>query len=270
MVVIDLVDPSPVASDIQADGGAAIAIQVDLTQADAAERCVTAALDAYGDLHVVVNNAGVLRDRMSFNLSREEWESSLAVNLSASFYVAREAICHWRQRWKEGERVPRAIVNTSSESGLYGNAGQTNYVAAKAGIAAVTRTLATEVDKYGIRVNAIAPRARTPMADDLAWELPSDASFDPFAPEHVAEVVAWLASDAAEDVTGQVLVTYGGVVEVMETWSVRRRLSRRGRWTDAELLGLRDALFGDGESRALAEPIARLFAWPPLQEEAAR
>jgi len=144
-------------------------------------------------------------------------------------------------------------------SGLYGNVGQTNYAAAKAGVAALTLTLAAELARYGIRVNAIAPRARTPMSTQAFGELPRTASHDPFAPEHVAEVVAWLASEAAAPVTGQVLVVHGAGIEVMRPWSARRRVERHSNWTDSELLGLRGVLFPGGVPSQVAPPVASLF-----------
>jgi 3-oxoacyl-[acyl-carrier protein] reductase len=268
VVAIDVLDASEVVEAIERAGGTAVHAQVDLAAGQAAAgEALDVALATYGDLHALVNNAGVLRDRMSFNLTREDWELVLAVNLSASFYLAQAAACHWRARHAAGDVQLRAIVNTSSESGLYGNVGQANYAAAKAGVAALTLTLATELDRYGVRVNAIAPRARTPMSDEAFGDLPVSDEFDPFAPEHVARVVSWLASDAAAGVTGQVLVVHGGGVQVMRPWSIRRRIERRGDWTDAELLGLRDELFPDDEARQLAMPIGELFASPREPKE---
>lgn len=263
VVAVDMLDASEVVDTIEGAGGTARRLQLDLAQGEAAAaQAFDAALSAYGDLHVLVNNAGVLRDRMSFNLTAEDWELALAVNLSASFHLARAAARHWRARHAAGDLQPRAIVSTSSESGLYGNAGQANYAAAKAGVAALTLTLAAELDRYGVRVNAIAPRARTSMSAEVFGDLPVVDARDPFAPEHVADVVAWLACDAAEQVTGQVLVVHGEGIEVMRPWSVRRRISHHGYWTDAELLDLRTELFPDGHSRHLAEPVGKLFLEP--------
>jgi 3-oxoacyl-[acyl-carrier protein] reductase len=262
VVAIDVLDSSEVVEAIEAEGGKAVQGQADLAQADAGEQVLEVALEAYGDLDILVNNAGVLRDRMSFNISAADWELVLAVNLSASFYLSRAAVRHWRDRGRGG-----AIVNTSSESGLYGNAGQANYATAKAGVAAMTVTMATELDRLGIRVNAIAPRARTQMSDGVLGELPRGDGFDPFGAEHVAEVVTWLVSDAAAGVTGQVLVVHGGGIEVMRTWSTRRQLARRGAWTEAELAGLRERLFPDGETRGLAEPVGALFVSPADEKE---
>jgi len=231
----------------------------DLSQAESAARVLEAALDRYGDVDILINNAGLVRDRMSFNLSSEDWELVVAVNLSASFYLARAAAQHWKGQLGAEDGQKRVIVNTSSESGLYGNAGQANYAAAKAGVAALTLTLAAELERYGIRVNAIAPRARTLMSVAAFGDLPETPAYDPFAPEHVAAVIAWLASDAARDVSGQVLVIHGGSIEVMRTWSPLRRVWRRGDWTDTELLMLRDQLFPQGGTRYIAPSIRDLF-----------
>jgi NAD(P)-dependent dehydrogenase (short-subunit alcohol dehydrogenase family) len=260
IVLVDLLDAGPVADRILHEGGSAVHAQIDLAAGeDAARRALDLALDAHGDLDVLVNNAGLLRDRMSFNLSAEDWRLCLEVNLSATFYLAQAATRHWRERHAAGDHRPRAIISTSSESGLYGNAGQANYAAAKAGVAALTLTLAAELDRYGVRVNAIAPRARTTMTAQSFGELPMIDAHDPFAPEHVAKVVTWLASEAAEDVTGQVLVVHGEGVEVMCPWSVQRRLSHRGAWTDGQLLALYGDLFPDRHARRLVGPVADLF-----------
>jgi NAD(P)-dependent dehydrogenase (short-subunit alcohol dehydrogenase family) len=268
VVAIDVLDASEVVGAIEEAGGAAVHATIDLAEGEpAAAEALDLALSAYGDLHTLVNNAGVMRDRMSFNLSAEDWEQVLAVNLSASFYLARAAARHWRSQRAAGETQPRAIVNTSSESGLYGNAGQANYAAAKAGVAALTLTLATELERLGVRVNAIAPRARTSMSTEAFGDLPSTPGHDPFAPENVADVVVWLASGAAGDVTGQVLVVHGGGIGVMRPWSIRRQVTRSGDWTDEELTRLREELFPDHQTRQLAEPIADLFLPPGEAKE---
>ena len=262
VVAVDLLDATEVVEEIENAGGVATHARIDLGGGEqAAAQALQSAISAYGDIHVLVNNAGVLRDRMSFNLTSEEWDLVLAVNLSASFHLAKAAARLWRERHAAGDLQQRTIVNTSSESGLYGNAGQANYAAAKAGVAALTVTLATELERYGVRVNAIAPRARTQMTLESLGQPPSADASDPLAPEHVAEVVAWLASDAARDVTGQVLVAHGGGVAAMRPWSIRRAIAREGSWTDAELLGLREALFPEqGEARQVAAPVGDLFA----------
>jgi NAD(P)-dependent dehydrogenase (short-subunit alcohol dehydrogenase family) len=258
VVVADIVDPVETAKAIVRSGGVAISVQVDLTDAGVADALVERAFSEWGDLHHLVNNAGVVDDAMCFNLSTEQWKRVLDVNLTAPFLLSRAVAARWRERHQAGERGPRVIVNTSSESGLYGNAGQANYAAAKAGVVALTLTLAAELDRYGVRANVIAPRARTPMSAEAFGELPQAAGFDPFSPQAVADVVAWLLSDAAADVTGQVLVTHGGGIEVLCGWSLARRIQQTAPWTDEALLALREQLF-DGSARNLPRPVAELF-----------
>jgi NAD(P)-dependent dehydrogenase (short-subunit alcohol dehydrogenase family) len=267
IVAADALDASEVVDSVRVRGGKAVQVAADLSRPEAARRALAACLDMFGDLHVVVNNAGLIRDRMSFNITDDDWADVLAVNLSAPFYLGREAARYWRERCRAGDSRPRVIINTSSESGLYGNAGQANYAAAKAGVAALTLTLAAELKRYGIRVNAIAPRARTPMSAQAFGELPRTASFDPFGPEHVAEVVAWLASEAAFDVTGQLLVVHGTGIQVLRPWSAGCEIHRRARWSDNELLALRCALFPDGMPSRAAQPIASLFTSPADDKE---
>jgi NAD(P)-dependent dehydrogenase (short-subunit alcohol dehydrogenase family) len=261
IVVADIVDPVDTAAAIADRGGLAIPMQVDLAQNGAAEMLFERALAEWGNVHYLVNNAGVFDDGMSFNLSLQQWEHVIAVNLTAPFLLSRLAAGYWRKQFRAGERQPRAIVNTSSESGLYGNAGQVNYAAAKAGVVAMTLTLAAELDRYQARANVIAPRARTPMSAEAFGELPLASDFDPFAPEPIADVVAWLLSDAAADVTGQVLVVHGGGVELLSGWSSARRVEQAGRWSDPALAGLHEQLF-DGNARHLPRPVAELFMAP--------
>jgi NAD(P)-dependent dehydrogenase (short-subunit alcohol dehydrogenase family) len=263
VVAADMLDSSSVVETIVRRGGEAAGVAVDLATPQGCATALSAALELYGEVDILVNNAGVVRDRMSFNLSQDDWEVVLAVNLSASFFLAQGLIRCWRALPSGRDRV---IVNTSSESGLHGNAGQANYAAAKAGVAALTVTLASELARYGIRVNAIAPRARTPMSAAAFGGLPRTPEFDPFATEHVAEVVAWLASDAARDVTGQVLVVHGAGVEVMRPWTAIRRVARGRPWTDDDLLKLRGELFPDGATRHLARPVGDLFVSPEAKE----
>jgi 3-oxoacyl-[acyl-carrier protein] reductase len=261
VVIADIVDPVETVSAITDRGGLAMSVQIDLADPGAADRLFGLALAEFGDVHYLVNNAGVVDDGMSFNMTSEQWERVIVVNLTAPFLLTRLAAAHWRERYQAGERQSRAIVNTSSESGLYGNAGQANYAAAKAGIVGMTLTLAAELDRYQARANVIAPRARTPMSADAFGELPQTTDFDPFAPEPIADVVGWLLSDAAADVTGQVFVVHGGGVELMRGWTPARRVGQEGRWNDAALSSLREQLF-DGSARHLPRPVSELFVAP--------
>lgn len=267
VLAVDVLDVGETLRAVAEAGGQVAPLQADLGRPASGERVLRAALEQFGEVDIIVNNAGVLRDRMSFNLSTDDWELVLGVNLSGSYYLAQAAGRHWRRRHAAGAARERVIVNTTSESGLYGNAGQANYAAAKAGVAALTLTLAAELSRYEIRVNAIAPRARTAMSVGSFGNLPHGGGIDPFAPEHVAAVVAWLVSEAAHGVTGQILVAHGGGIEVMRTWSAVRRLERAGRWTDDELLRLRAQLFPEGDTRWVPAPIAELFGAGADREE---
>jgi NAD(P)-dependent dehydrogenase (short-subunit alcohol dehydrogenase family) len=259
VVACDLELPSATVDDIHRRGGEAVAIDLDLAVPANADALLEAALGAYGDVHVLVNNAGILRDGMCFNLSLDDWNAVLAVNLTAPFLLSRGCARHWRTAVKGGVEVERVIVNTSSESGLYGNVGQSNYAAAKAGLAALTLTLAAELDQYGVRVNAIAPRARTEMSAQAFGDLAREDGFDPYSPEHVAAIVTWLASSAARGVTGHVFVVHGRSLELLVGWRPRKRLERDAAWTDSDLLDLRELLFGNEDPRAIPSPIKDLF-----------
>ncbi|MBV9952941.1 MAG: SDR family NAD(P)-dependent oxidoreductase, partial [Acidimicrobiia bacterium] len=196
-----------VVDEITASGGDAAANTDDISTWAGAEALVNQAWDGFGRLDVVINNAGILRDRMSFSMTEQEWDSVINVHLKGHFAVAHHAAARWRAKVKEtGDPAGAAIVNTASESGLYGNAGQSNYAAAKAGIASMTLVMARELERLGIRVNAIAPVARTRLTEGLGGGglQPDESGFDRFAPENVAAVACWLASDEANGISGQV------------------------------------------------------------------
>jgi 3-oxoacyl-[acyl-carrier protein] reductase len=209
----------------------------DIGEWSTGQQLVAAALDAYGRLDILVNNAGVLRDRMVFTMSAQEWDLVLRVHLRGHFVTTRFATAHWREASKQaGGPAYGRIVNTSSEAFLLGSPGQPNYAAAKAGIAALTVTTARSCARYGVRANAICPRARTAMTADLMGA-PPDAAVDPLAPEHVAPLVVYLASPAAAGINGEVFVVHGGVAAVMEPPTIRATFlaadhgSADGMWT---------------------------------------
>ncbi|GHC40578.1 3-oxoacyl-ACP reductase [Streptomyces flavofungini] len=208
-----------VAAAIREAGGKAVAHTGDVADLQQARALVQLAVDTYGKLDVLVNNAGILRDRMIFSMTEDEWDSVIRVHLKGHFNTIRFASAHWRERSKEaGGPVYGRIVNTSSEAFLAGSAGQPNYAAAKGGIVGLTTSTALALAKYGVTANAICPRARTRMTSDVfaGFAEPGAGELDPLAPEHVAPLVGYLASPAARRVNGQVLVVHGGMVAVVE------------------------------------------------------
>ncbi|HTZ07923.1 MAG TPA: SDR family oxidoreductase [Acidimicrobiales bacterium] len=229
-----------VVDEIRAAGGEAVANGDDVASAQGAQGLVDAAVDAFGDLHVLVNNAGILRDRMLVNMSEEDWDSVIHVHLRGHFLPTRAAAAHWRAQAKAGREVRGSVVNTSSTSGLLGNPGQTNYGTAKAGIAAFTVIAAQELGRYGVRVNAIAPAARTRMTEQTPGlgdivRAPNDAAaFDIWNPANVSPLVAYLAM-ADCPLSGRVLFVQGGQVRLFQPWTMTETLEKDGRWTVEEL-----------------------------------
>jgi NAD(P)-dependent dehydrogenase (short-subunit alcohol dehydrogenase family) len=223
LVLNDLPGPAVrrTAEEIIAAGGHAVVCEGDIGEWSTAERLMAAALDSFGGLDILVNNAGVLRDRMVFTMSEQEWDLVLRVHLRGHFVTTRHATAHWREASKRaGGPVYARIVNTSSEAFLLGSPGQPNYSAAKAGIVALTVVTARSCLRYGVRANAICPRARTDMTADLMGAPPGEGP-DPLDPAHVAPLVTYLAGPAAAGITGEVFVVHGGVAAVMEPPRVR-------------------------------------------------
>ena len=235
---------SQVVEEIKAAGGEAVAHFKDISEPSGADSLIRLALDTWGRLDVVVNNAGILRDRMVFNMSVEDWDAVMKVHLRGHFLVTRAACAHWRERSKAGEQVSGRIINTSSTSGILGNAGQSNYGAAKAGIAAFSYIVAMEMARYGVTVNAIAPGARTRLTEKTFGDLSlPEGQFDALAPENVAPMVAFLASDAAAHITGQVFYAQGGLVQLYQGWTPVAEIQKDDRWTPSELAGRVGELF---------------------------
>jgi NAD(P)-dependent dehydrogenase (short-subunit alcohol dehydrogenase family) len=214
-------DESPaeqVVAEIVASGGEALANRENVADFEGAERMIRQAVDTYGDLHAVINNAGILRDRILVNMSEAEWDAVIRVHLKGTFAPARHAAAYWREQSKAGEAVDARIINTSSVSGIYGNPGQTNYGAAKMGIAAFTIIAARELARYGVTVNAIAPGALTRMTEGLSAEPLTDEDRDRRSPRWIAPIATWLASRESRDVTGRVFEASGGLLAVAEGW----------------------------------------------------
>ncbi len=214
----DLSPAQEVVAEIEAGGGEAIANGENVADYDGAKRMIDQAIDTFGDLHGVVNNAGILRDRMLANMSEDEWDAVIAVHLKGTFAPSRHAAAYWRERSKAGETVSGRIVNTSSVSGIYGNPGQTNYGAAKSGIASFTNIAALELARYGVTVNAVAPVALTRMTEDLGPAPETEEEAESRSPKWIAPIVTWLCSEEASGVTGRVFEASGQFLAVAEPW----------------------------------------------------
>ncbi|MFV1364633.1 3-oxoacyl-ACP reductase [Mycolicibacterium elephantis] len=235
-------DKSDVLDEIAAAGAKAVAVAGDISQRSTADELVETA-DRLGGLSIVVNNAGITRDRMLFNMSDEDWDAVIAVHLRGHFLLTRNAATYWRGKAKAGGddgagKVYGRVINTSSEAGLVGPVGQANYGAAKAGITALTLSMARALERYGVRANAIAPRARTAMTADVFGEAPdlAEGQVDPLSPEHVVKLVRFLASPASEGVNGQLFIVYGPTVTLVAAPTVEAQFTAESEaWDPADL-----------------------------------
>ena len=225
------------AEEIRGFGGEVRIVEGDVSERSTADAMVSTAVEDLGSLDIIVNNAGMTRDRMLFNLSDEEWDDVIRVHLRGHFLLSRNAAAYWRGRSKETDApVYGRVINTASEAVLGGSPGQANYAAAKAGIAALTLSTARGLSRIGVRANAICPRARTAMTAQVFGEDTSGLDVDPYSPEHVAPLVAYLASPAAEAINGQVFVVYGGMVALVAAPVVEQRFDTvDGLWTTSAL-----------------------------------
>jgi NAD(P)-dependent dehydrogenase (short-subunit alcohol dehydrogenase family) len=234
-----------VASEVIAAGGQALANQGDITSMTGAQSIVDAAVAAFGEVHVLVNNAGVLRDRMFVSLSVEDWDMVMKVHLKGHFCVANILGRRWRDAAKAGNKIDARIINTSSGAGLQGSIGQSNYSAAKGGIASLTLVQAAEMARYGVTVNGLAPAARTAMTESAMPDVvkaPADGSFDAWAPDNVAPLVVWLGSAESSHITGKLFESQGGRISMCDGWRTDATIDKGARWQPEELGPIIDQL----------------------------
>lgn len=235
-----------VVAEIIAAGGEAVANYDNVADWAGAERLVKQAVEAFGDLHILINNAGILRDRMAFNMAEEEWDAVINVHGKGHFAPTHFACAYWRNKGKEsGQEVYGRIIHTSSESGLYGNAGQCNYDFAKLGLVSFSTCIAREMQKYGVTSNAVAPRARTRMTEKTFGDIAKPEGFDAWDADNIAPWVVYLCSPEAQHITGQCFVVTGGEVHLVQQPTIISSINKDGRWTVAELIDKSGELFGD-------------------------
>lgn len=234
---INVAAAEAVVAEIRGAGGEARANSGNITDYAAAGEIVRQAIDDFGDLHVLVNNAGICRDRMFASLTEADWDAVMAVHLKGHFCLASHAVKYWREQAKGGQAVKARIINTSSGAGLQGSIGQSNYAAAKGGIAALTLVQAAELARYGITANALAPAARTGMTEQVFAEVMQkpQEGFDYFAPENVAPLLVWLGSEASQEVSGRLFEVEGGKLSIADGWRKGPELDKGGRWLAAEV-----------------------------------
>ncbi len=232
---------------IKAAGGEAVVNTSDITNYADSENAVKQAVETYGDLHVVVNNAGICRDRMFASMSEAEWDAVIAVHLKGHFCISSHAVHYWRDQKKSGNEVNARIINTSSGAGLNGSIGQSNYAAAKGGIASLTLNQSAELGRYGITANALAPAARTGMTEEVFADMmkkPEDG-FDYFDPANVAPLVVWLGSEDSKTVTGRIFEVEGGKLSIADGWRSTKGIDKGARWEPAEVGGAVDRLLAE-------------------------
>jgi NAD(P)-dependent dehydrogenase (short-subunit alcohol dehydrogenase family) len=236
-----------VVAEIKGEGGQAIANYEDITDWEAAKRIVDSAVAAFGDLHVVVNNAGIVRDRMFVSATTDEWDATMRVHLRGHFCIARHAVDYWRARQKAGATVDARIINTSSGAGLQGSIAQAAYSTAKGGIAALTLVQAAELGRYGITANALAPSARTRMTEQAFAEkmATQGAAFDAMDPANIAPVVVWLGSTQSAHVTGCVFELEGGKIVIERGWDAGPTIDKGARWAPSEVGAAIDSLLAE-------------------------
>jgi NAD(P)-dependent dehydrogenase (short-subunit alcohol dehydrogenase family) len=247
----DATPAQTVVNEIVAAGGKAVANYDDVSDFAAAEHMIERAVERYGRLDILINNAGILRDRMIVNMSEDEWDAVIAVHLKGHFAPLRHAAAYWRERSKGGDEVRARVINTSSPSGVFGNVGQVNYGAAKAGIAALTVIAAQELVRYGVTVNCLAPNARTRMTEMTFGDMEApEEGFDPLDPGNMSPLVVALCADEAQDITGQVFFVWGGSVNVLIPWEAGELFSSDAKWEADDLLARLRERFPEGAAPA--------------------
>jgi NAD(P)-dependent dehydrogenase (short-subunit alcohol dehydrogenase family) len=247
----DATPAQTVVNEIVAAGGKAVANYDDVSDFAAAEHMIERAVERYGRLDILINNAGILRDRMIVNMSEDEWDAVIAVHLKGHFAPLRHAAAYWRERSKGGDEVRGRVINTSSPSGVFGNVGQVNYGAAKAGIAALTVIAAQELVRYGVTVNCLAPNARTRMTEMTFGDMEApEEGFDPLDPGNMSPLVVALCADGAQDITGQVFFVWGGTVNVLVPWEAGELFASDAKWDADELLAQLRERFPEGAAPA--------------------
>ena len=245
----DTTPAQSVADEIKAAGGEATANYDNVADFQGAENMVKQAISDFGGLDILVNNAGILRDRMLVSMTEAEWDAVINVHLKGHFAPTHHAAAYWRAKSKEaGGPVFGRVINTSSPSGVFGNVGQTNYGAAKAGIAAFTIIAAQELGRYGVTVNCLAPNARTRMTEDIFAGMPEpkEGEFDPLDPKNISPVVVALATEEAGSITGQCFFIYGGTINVLKPWDVGTFIKKDDYWEPDELAGKLKEAFPSG------------------------
>jgi NAD(P)-dependent dehydrogenase (short-subunit alcohol dehydrogenase family) len=225
-------------ADIQRAGGKALVNTQDITNYEQSESIVRTAIDHFGDLHVVINNAGICRDRMFASMTEQEWDQVISVHLKGHFCISSHAVHYWRDQFKQGHQVDARIINTSSGAGLNGSIGQSNYAAAKGGIASLTLNQAAELRRYGITANGLAPAARTGMSEEAFADMmkkPENGSFDYYDPSNVAPLVVWLGSKHSADCTGRLFEVVGGEISVADGWRSTLSVDKGAKWQAEEV-----------------------------------
>jgi len=247
-----------VVDEIVANGGKAIVNTSDITNYADSENAVKQAIETFGDLHVVLNNAGINRDRMFASMTEQEWDAIMSVHLKGHFCISSHAVHYWRDQSKAGKKVDARIINTTSGAGLQGSIGQSNYAVAKAGIAALTLNQAAELARYGITANSVAPSARTGMTTAVEamaerMKKPEDGSFDHFAPENVSSLLVWLGSSQSAHVTGRVFESEGGRICICDGWRTTEGVDKGAHWAPAEV--------GEAMKQLLAKEVPAQKVW---------